>query len=84
MKVLFSPDVHRYFCELGDTLYEKEYFGFEDSVIQYVRTLIFAIEKNLYISTKREAPPYFEQFVKKSSRFDLQSISANKKRDCCG
>jgi len=35
MKVLFLPEVRQYFQELEDILFEKEYFGFEDSGIQY-------------------------------------------------
>lgn len=64
MTVLFSPDVRRYFRELEDVLYEKKYFGFEDSAIRYVRKLIYEIERDLHLSVKREAPPYFERYGK--------------------
>ena len=64
MKVLFSPAVRMYFRELEDILYEMEYFGFEDSAIQYVRSLIFDIEKYLHTSAKRKAPIYFERYGK--------------------
>jgi len=37
MKVLFSPLVRSCFQEMEEILYEKEYFGFENSAIQYVR-----------------------------------------------
>ena len=43
MKVLFPPLVRLCFQEMGEILYEKEYFGIEDSAIQYVRELIFEI-----------------------------------------
>ena len=45
MKVLFLPEVRLYFQQLQDTLFEKEYFGFEESAVQYVRDLILDIEK---------------------------------------
>jgi len=32
---------------MEEILYEKEYFGFEDSAIQYVRELIFEIRDTL-------------------------------------
>jgi hypothetical protein len=47
MKVLFLPEVRQYFKELEDILLEREYFGFEDSAVQYVRELIFDIENSL-------------------------------------
>ncbi|MDH6311433.1 hypothetical protein M2137_000183 [Parabacteroides sp. PFB2-10] len=37
MKVLFAPQVRSYFRELIETLFEKEYFGFEESAVLYVR-----------------------------------------------
>ena len=45
MKILFLPEVRLYFQELQDILFEKEYFGFEESAVQYVRDLVFDIEE---------------------------------------
>lgn len=64
MKVLFSSQVRSYFRKLGDILFEKEYFGFEDSAIGYVRTLIFEIRDTLPNRTKRSAPKYFDRYGK--------------------
>jgi hypothetical protein len=62
MKVLFSPQVRLYFQEMAEILYEKEYFGFEDSAIEYVRELIFEIRNNLHNRPKKSAPTYFDRF----------------------
>ena len=34
MKVVFLPEVRLYLRELQDILFEKEYFGFEESAVQ--------------------------------------------------
>ena len=62
MKVLFLPEVRLYFQELQDILFEKEYFGFEESAVQYVRDLILDIEKTLPTKVSKAAPPYFRQY----------------------
>jgi len=64
MKVLFLPEVRQYFQELEDILFEKEYFGFEDHAIQYVRELIYEIENTLPVRTCKKAPPYFNRYGK--------------------
>ena len=64
MKVLFSPEVRLYFRELTDILFEKEYFGFEDSAVQYVRDLIFEIRDTLPKCNKKLAPVYFNRYGK--------------------
>jgi hypothetical protein len=35
MKVLFLPELRDYFREPAQVLYEKDYFGFEETAIQY-------------------------------------------------
>lgn len=40
MKVLFLPEVRTYFRELSEILFQKDYFGFEEYAINYVRELI--------------------------------------------
>jgi hypothetical protein len=61
---VFSPQVRVYFQELEDILFEKEYFGFEDSSIQYVRKLFFEIRDTLPNRLKKPAPPYFNRYGK--------------------
>lgn len=56
MKVLFLPEVRQYFQELEDVLFEKEYFGFEEFAVQYVRELILDIEKTLPVRVGKNAP----------------------------
>jgi hypothetical protein len=36
MRVLFLPEIRDYFRELAEILYEKNYFGFEETAIQYI------------------------------------------------
>lgn len=62
MKVLFAPEVRAYFRELAKILFDKEYFGFEESAVKYVRELIFKIRDNLPVSMTYPAPPYFSRF----------------------
>jgi hypothetical protein len=49
---------------MEEILYEKEYFGFEDSALQYVRELIFEIRDTLPKCQKKPAPTYFNRFGK--------------------
>lgn len=64
MKVLFLPEIRQYFQELVDILFEKEYFGFEDSAVNYVRDLFFDIENSLPLRPKRKAPSIFNRYGK--------------------
>lgn len=76
MKVLFLPEVRLYFQELQDILFEKEYFGFEESAVQYVRDLIFDIEATLPERVSKIAPPYFNRYGK-----ELRYASFRKNRN---
>lgn len=76
MKVLFLPEIRMYFQELQDILFEKEYFGFEESAVQYVRDLIFDIEATLPERVSKIAPPYFNRYGK-----ELRYASFRKNRN---
>lgn len=56
MKVLFLPEVRTYFRELSEILFQKDYFGFEEYAINYVRELIFDIESSLPRKLNKPAP----------------------------
>ena len=64
MKVITLPAVRQYLKELMLILYEKDYFGFEGSAIQYVEELFDDIKNTLPIRLKRPAPPYFRRYGK--------------------
>ncbi|MDO5523019.1 MAG: hypothetical protein Q4G48_03130 [Bacteroidia bacterium] len=64
MKVLFLPEVMNYFLELADALYEKEYFGFEDTAVEYAEELFDEINQNLPSKLKKNAPRYFDRYGK--------------------
>jgi hypothetical protein len=61
MRVIALPEVRQYLKELIQILYEKDYFGFEDSAIQYVEDLFSDIKNTLPIRVKYPAPSYFER-----------------------
>ncbi len=62
MTVLFLPEVRQYLKELQEILFEREYFGFEEAAVQYVRDLILDIEETLPLRVSKEAPPYFNRY----------------------
>lgn len=62
MKVLFLPEVRQYLQELQDILFEKEYFGFEETAVQYIRDLILDIEETLPLMAGKNAPAYFNRY----------------------
>jgi hypothetical protein len=62
MKVLFLPEVRDYFRELAEILYEKDYFGFEETAIQYAEDLFNDIADTLPIRHKKIAPAYFDRY----------------------
>ena len=64
MKVIFLPKVQDYLDGLIPILYEKGYFGFEDTTINYVDGLIDDIKANLPIHLHKPAPKYFDQYGK--------------------
>ena len=63
-KVLFLPEVIDYFLELADVLYDKGYFGFEETAIKYARELFQEIENELPRKQKKDAPKYFNRYGK--------------------
>lgn len=64
MRIIFLPETLKYFNELSTILYEKEYFGFEESALAYVDNLIDDIKNSLHTKVKKNAPPYFDKFGK--------------------
>ena len=62
MMVFFLPEVRQYLRELVEILYEKGYFGFEESAIRYVRELIFDIRDTLPTRPAKKAPPRFNRY----------------------
>ena len=65
MKVTALPSVLAYIEDLIPILYEKGYFGFEDTARKYVKELYNDIELNLPIYPKRPAPKYFNKYGKR-------------------
>jgi hypothetical protein len=64
MKVLFLPELRDYFRELAQVLYEKGYFGFEETAIQYAEDLFNDIADTLPAKMKKNAPAYFDRYAK--------------------
>ena len=64
MKVVVIPEVRIYLNNLGRILYEKEYFGFEESAKSYVMELFNDIKLNLPTKQHKPAPKYFDRYGK--------------------
>ena len=64
MKVVVIPEVRIYLNNLGCILYEKEYFGFEESAKNYVIELFNDIKTNLPTKQHKPAPNYFDRYGK--------------------
>ena len=64
MKVVAIAEVRIYLQNLAVILYEKEYFGFEDSARKYVIELFEDIKTTLPILPSKPAPKYFEKYGK--------------------
>ena len=62
MKVLFLPEVRDYFRKLAEVLYENDYFGFEETAIQYVENLFTDIRNTLPVKYRKSAPIYFNKY----------------------
>jgi len=64
MKVVATQGVKQYLNDLVYILYEKEYFGFEDSAHKYADELLDDIITNLPTRLHKQAPPYFDKYGK--------------------
>lgn len=64
MKILFLPEVIDYFLQLAETLYEKQYVGFEEYALKYSESLFDDIYNNLPNKHKKVAPKYFDKYGK--------------------
>ena len=64
MKIIVIPEVEQYLESLKQILFEKEYFGFEDTAQKYVDDLFLDIKTNLPTRRHVPAPPYFDKYGK--------------------
>ena len=64
MPVIILPEVLEYFEELAEILYEKEYFGFEETALSYVIELYDNIIANLPHKLHKVAPKHFDKYGK--------------------
>jgi hypothetical protein len=64
MKVIILPKVLDYLNELVYILYEKHYFSFLNSSVNYVDELLEDIEKDLPAKRHKPAPKYFDKYGK--------------------
>ena len=62
MKVLALPEVRQYLKEVSLILYQKGYFGFEETAIKYIEDLFEDIKTTLPVRHKMLAPPYFDKY----------------------
>ncbi|MDR2206911.1 MAG: hypothetical protein LBE36_12240 [Flavobacteriaceae bacterium] len=64
MKIIILPEVIDYFEDLMEILYQKEYFGFQESASEYVIELIETIKTNLHRLPHKFAPTHFDRYEK--------------------
>ena len=64
MKVLFLPEIQKYFYDLEIILYEKGYYIYEDTAHKYVDDLIFEIKNILPYTRQKPAPHYYDKYGK--------------------
>jgi hypothetical protein len=64
MNVFTTPEVKRYLNDLITILYEKEYFGFEETAHRYVDDLLDDITATLHTRPHKPAPPHFNRYGK--------------------
>ena len=69
MKIILLPEALDYFNELSTLLFEKHYFGFEESALKYVDDLTDDIKKNASQSPKTNSPTLFSTIRKKPVLF---------------
>ena len=63
-RVVAIPEVIDYLNELVDILYEKQYFSFEDSSVDYVVEIFEDIITNLPVKPSKPAPIKFDKYRK--------------------
>ena len=64
MKITYTKAVKIYLNELFKTLYDKEYFGFEETAVNYVVTLILEMKATIHLKYRRKAPLHFSRYGK--------------------
>ena len=62
MQVILLPEVLKYIEDLATILYEKEYFGFEETSLKYVLELYDDITTHLPEKQHNPAPEYFDKY----------------------
>ncbi len=62
IKIIFLPETLLYFNELVTTLYNNDYFGFEENAIRYVDDLMYDIKTSLHLRVHKPAPLYFKRY----------------------
>jgi hypothetical protein len=65
VSVVTTQAVKKYLNDLVAILYQKEYFGFEESALEYVDDLLDDIIVRLPHRPHKPAPPYFDRYGKK-------------------
>ena len=72
MKVIILPNVFEYFENLVTILYEREYFGFEETALDYVTELYDDIIETLPMCPCKPAPAYFNKYGKDMEYTDFR------------
>ncbi|MCD7973273.1 MAG: hypothetical protein LUG18_11520 [Candidatus Azobacteroides sp.] len=62
MRFRYAKTTQIYVYELTEVLYNKHYFGFKDSAINYVNALLDRLKATIHIKQKSKSPPCFSQY----------------------
>ncbi|WP_310378481.1 hypothetical protein [Flavobacterium sp.] len=60
--VSYTNYVQDYFDELVVTLFDKEYFSYQENAINYVQKLVFYIEENIDVLPHKKSPKTFLKY----------------------
>jgi len=64
MRISYTKPVITYLNDLVDILYNKRYFSYEESAMEYVTELVQNMETTIHLKRKRKAPSYFSRYGK--------------------
>ena len=59
MDINYRPSVEEYLLDLIEILYNKEYFGFEQTAHEYVEKMVDYVKTAISSGLVKKAPAYF-------------------------
>ena len=66
---IYSDSALEILSELVDILYDKKYFGFRDSAVEYTMKIVDFIDENIDRSILKNSPEKFQKYGKKFIKY---------------